>query len=1184
MRNFTKTNKRKNKIVIIVGGFLLAGMIIVSIATLTDISAYALDYERNYLSKININIDSGDRNIYSFSSFRTEISELEAENIEVVVRFDFDFRDTPTWREFALERDSLVTQADVDCFRKRLADASNLFHNNMLANHLNNINFTAEVHKIDFSPFVILSADCVQVIYRDINVFAKSRNVTNISVSSQRMANRSSEMQFIERQRENSFDYLHFGETLNTSEVLEEIVGTNVVRNGLFTGSGIKVGVKELGVPALDLFDNIVYNPQFSTIFRDHARDVCAIVRYIAPDSRLYVSHEMGFPQFPDFSWFIRQGVSIINNSWQFVVSNGYDARDAFVDYQIYTHFINLVFAAGNAIYIHSPANGRNVITVTGTETHRTFHNRDEWKTHTLGASFKNMSGLISPKPTLAAPFRIRIPVPTSLTTSFYRNLGGTSFSAPLVTGALVLLFEQRPYLSVFQERVLSMLEASADHTVTVDFDASTGYANRDYRLGAGVLSIERLLFYTTSVWTMVECNSHYINNNRVIIDKQIPLIIGQAFKANLYWLGRFAQIKGHQFVTNYDLRLYNPSNVLVAHSSSVKSFSELIIYTATATGTYRLVAFQEGVFNEHTTDLIGLAFSITEASYFNVSGVYYRLDGANAVLRRYKGNSSIFTVPQTVTINGINRNITAIEAFAFAGWTGYEVYIHAGITRIGFRAFTGTTMLRYISVCNQNQHYSSLYGVLFNKTRWMLIQYPIGNHRAIYQIPNSVSSITNGAFRGATNLQHIDINEGVATIASDVFRDTRFSSIIFPSTLFLISPQAFMNNSNLTTVTINRVAARPTTLGVRAFEGTIIHTINLPNWDKVEMYRADVAGAVGWGYVFEPNVFRVYTRPPAIPTNTPIYLGGYTGQRLYMIELPLNWSWLNPLEYVVDFCLLFGWSNSSSHIAIYHGSSERYQSTYHLLHIEILSPYYSLFYGEVLVNGVNVWDGFVVQDINSSVTIRVNPFCIDSMIAGGGGSFFMSVGGDDWILLCGGSQWALLYGFHSTFYDLFGGEANYLLEPQEIRFRFNFGTNLGQFLIMRIMFLDPNLTLPANSLVYTKMLVNGVAVQDVFTLYDLNSSLTFRLYCANFSGGRVICFSIDGNKWQDMMGSSNCGTVCNIIKFSSFWEFWNWFIGNPNYLLGVQEIRFRIFMSGTLITGEDFEYTVIYTIVFNLN
>ena len=200
-----------------------------------------------------------------------------------------------------------------------------------------------------------------------------------------------------------------------------------------------------------------------------------------------------------------------------------------------------------------------------------------------------------------------------------------------------------------------------------------------------------------------------------------------------------------------------------------------------------------------------------------------------------YNNAMTSIALPATLETIGIN---------AFNGCGKLEsITIPATVETIGDYAFVDCGKLESITVDANNVKYASEGGVLFNKDKTTLIQYPAGNAATSYTIPASVTSIGDEAFYGCTNLVTVAIPASVTTIGDEAFfgcNNTNFTSITIPASVTSIGNRAFSGCTYLATVT---VYAPSCTLGSNAFD---IWSNSLQIYvfgDKVTDYQ----GAANW-------------------------------------------------------------------------------------------------------------------------------------------------------------------------------------------------------------------------------------------------------------------------------------------------------------------------------------------------
>lgn len=156
-----------------------------------------------------------------------------------------------------------------------------------------------------------------------------------------------------------------------------------------------------------------------------------------------------------------------------------------------------------------------------------------------------------------------------------------------------------------------------------------------------------------------------------------------------------------------------------------------------------------------------------------------------------YCENIKSITVPDSVEIIG---------AQAFESCPSLEnIYIGSGVKEIGDSPFVYDVEglpcinLESIEVSDENENYTSVDGVLYNKEMTTLIQYPLGKKQQEYVIPDTVTTIGYGAFCHCDELTKLTVGKGITVIDYCLlFGCDNIETVILPETLTVIDSGAF--------------------------------------------------------------------------------------------------------------------------------------------------------------------------------------------------------------------------------------------------------------------------------------------------------------------------------------------------------------------------------------------------------
>ena len=251
-----------------------------------------------------------------------------------------------------------------------------------------------------------------------------------------------------------------------------------------------------------------------------------------------------------------------------------------------------------------------------------------------------------------------------------------------------------------------------------------------------------------------------------------------------------------------------------------------------------RMYYYRHPVFS-NTSSLERITVAEGNVTFCSVDGVLFSRDQTELV--EYPGGrAGAYTIPE---------GVTEVRPWAFQNCGKLtELTLPASLT--AFSAyFTKCTSLRSFHVDDGSEAFSTLDGVLLSKDQTQLFYYPIGR-QGTYTIPESVSSVRQGAFDhasgltevtipnaravettrflGCENLQSVTLQGDMTVIPDEMFsRCASLKQFEIPESVSAIGMSAFYGCSSLKSIVIPE---QVTKIGMSAFSGcTGLEQITLP-------------------------------------------------------------------------------------------------------------------------------------------------------------------------------------------------------------------------------------------------------------------------------------------------------------------------------------------------------------------
>ena len=295
---------------------------------------------------------------------------------------------------------------------------------------------------------------------------------------------------------------------------------------------------------------------------------------------------------------------------------------------------------------------------------------------------------------------------------------------------------------------------------------------------------------------------------------------------------------------------------------------------------------------------------------YFGTNGVLFSKNKSQLI--EYPGGlGGSYSVPTNVTLI-VSASFEYAPAIA-------AVSIPTNVTSIGLFAFFDCTALTNITVATANQFYRSTNGVLLDRKKITLIQYPAGL-AGDYVIPNTVSNVAIGAFGNAVHLTSVMIPDSVTNLdVQSFFGCQGLTGVLLGNNVKTIGVDAFFLCTSLSSIIFPNSV---TNIGFNAFGGCFALSSvcfqGKPPTDGGSIFAFDnaltsilfVTGNPGWGATYDGiTTAPCTTCTPSAPTG-PILSITRTGTNVFL-KWPSSFTGYN-LEFTTNLAPLSPWKTNT--------------------------------------------------------------------------------------------------------------------------------------------------------------------------------------------------------------------------------------------------------------------------------
>ncbi len=153
-----------------------------------------------------------------------------------------------------------------------------------------------------------------------------------------------------------------------------------------------------------------------------------------------------------------------------------------------------------------------------------------------------------------------------------------------------------------------------------------------------------------------------------------------------------------------------------------------------------------------------------------------------------------------------IPEGVENIQGYTFSYLTALtEVHFPKSLKYIDSNAFSSCNNIAIITVDPDNEYYTVVDGILYNKDVTQMVFFPKALEIDTLVLPDTVTSLPDSAFE-ESRIKHVEIPSSITSLPSSCFRNSAIESVVLPESITYLPWNCFADCKNLKEVNLEYV------------------------------------------------------------------------------------------------------------------------------------------------------------------------------------------------------------------------------------------------------------------------------------------------------------------------------------------------------------------------------------------